>query len=89
MASQTTQECVSSKNRVEIMCRQFEEVMAMGKAEGRVEGKAEGKAEEKERSILSVLNNGVSEEETARLLNLAIEEVRQAATRQKASGASL
>ena len=79
------------------MCRQFEEVMAMGKAEGRVEGKAEGRAEgkaegraeEKERSILSVLNNGVSEEETARLLNLAIEEVRQAATRQKASGASL
>ena len=75
------------------MCRQFEEVMAMGKAEGRVEGKAEGRvegrAEEKERSILSVLNNGVSEEETARLLDLAIEEVRQAAARQKASGASL
>ena len=75
------------------MCRQFEEVMAMGKAEGRVEGKAEGmaegKAEEKERSILSVLNNGVSEEETARLLNLAIEEVRQAAARQKSASASL
>ena len=77
------------KKGVEIMCRQFEEVMAMGKAEGRVEGKAEGKAEEKERSILSVLNNGVSEEETARLLDLAIEEVRQVAARQKASGASL
>ena len=83
------------------MCRQFEEVMAMGKAEGRVEGKAEGraevkaegraegKAEEKERSILSVLNNGVSEEETARLLNLAIEEVKQVAARQKATSASL
>ena len=93
------------KKGVEIMCRQFEEVMAMGKAEGRVEGKAEGKAEgraegkaegraegkaeEKERSILSVLNNGVSEEETARLLNLAIEEVRQATARQKAASASL
>ncbi|MBR5049816.1 MAG: hypothetical protein IKX75_00590, partial [Desulfovibrio sp.] len=61
------------------------EVMAMGKAEGRVEGRAE----EKERAILSVLNNGVSEEETARLLDLAIEEVRQAAARQKAASASL
>jgi predicted transposase YdaD len=71
------------------MCRQFEEVMAMGEARGEARGRARGRAEEKERSILSVLNNGVSEEETARLLNLAIEEVRQAAIRQKASGASL
>ena len=62
---------------------------AEGRVEGRAEGRADGKAEEKERSILSVLNNGVSEEETARLLDLAIEEVRQVAARQKASGASL
>ena len=74
---------------VEIMCRQFEEVLAMGEARGEARGRAEGKAEEKERSILSVLNHGVSEEETARLLDLAIEEVRQVAARQKASGASL
>ena len=59
---------------VEIMCRQFEEVLAMGEARGEARGRAEGKAEEKE---------------TARLLDLAIEEVRQAAARQKAASACL
>ncbi len=69
------------KKGVEIMSRQAEEVMAMGEARG--------EAKEKERSILSLLNNSLSEKETARLLKLAIEEVRQVAARQKASGASL
>ena len=79
------------------MCRQFEAVMAMGeargeargRAEGETRGRAEGEAREKERSVLSVLGNGVSEEETARLLSLALDEVREIAGRQKTAGASM
>ena len=89
------------KKGVEKMCRQFEDVMAMGEARGRAEGeaigeargeargRAEGEAREKERSVLSVLGNGVSEEETARLLSLALDEVREIAGRQKTAGASM
>ena len=79
------------------MSKQFEDVMAMGEARGRAEGeaigetrgRAEGEAREKERSVLSVLGNGVSEEETARLLSLAVDEVREIAGRQKTAGASM
>ena len=77
------------KKGVEKMCRQFEDVMAMGEARGEARGRAEGEAREKERSVLSVLGNGVSEEETARLLSLALDEVREIAGRQKTAGASM
>ena len=64
-------------------------VYRRGEARGEARGRAEGEAREKERSVLSVLGNGVSEEETARLLSLALDEVREIAGRQKTAGASM
>ena len=67
------------------MCRAFQEV----RDEGRQEGIQEGRAEEKSVLVKAVLSKGKSPEETAELLNLAVEEVKAIAGLRKEEGARL
>ena len=70
---------------VKSMCRAFQEV----RDEGRQEGIQEGRAEEKSVLVKAVLSKGKSPEETAELLNLAVEEVKAIAGLRKEEGARL
>ena len=63
---------------VKSMCRAFQEVWDDGRQEGR---------DEKTRELVeAVLSKGKSPEETADLLNLAVDEVRKIAELRKAEG---
>lgn len=65
---------------MEAMCRAFQEVWDDGRQEGR---------DEKTRELVeAVLSKGKSPEETAELLNLAVDEVRRIAEQRKAERAT-
>ena len=77
------------ETREEEVRRKAEEARLEGKAEGRAEGKAEGHAEGKaegileglERAALGMLRKGLSAEDVAEILSLAVEKVRDIARR--------
>ena len=56
-----------------------EEGRAEGRVEGRVEGIEEGREETLSRNVRSILSHNYSIEETAKLLNLPIDDVRRVA----------